>query len=823
MLPDLVIDSLRRYTAGKAALLSWFTTTAENHEALSITSKPSVEELVTLARRIVQATNPPIRVPDPILGCLTETIDLRKQCNAWYEEQGITDPVLRESNRTHRHFFTKLEEILGILRQEPVDEPQILGKQNQDKGDKPSQNPFDAIDIGSLDSMKESDGVDPGHHNTPSQRQPEAEVQSDTSQPTLAYEMEDSDGGLRFAVFCLQVDLQKIRQFVSDRLSLFHNGEISLMRVSIIVNAAIGSSRRLEKDFLEAFPSLATWEQVMEATLPRFARIEEPPFEVLEPSQMETLGDSLFLPFHQLKRFRDRVHKSKQLPTYPPGAVPFMNRGDHEPAIQDNWKYDAIILNELFGEVASLRPDEYVPIQDELVSGLKETLATKCVHLWVVFGLQLFLDTQHLLGESSIRSSPAMTALNLNPGKSVTRGFRELESTGRVFKDINERDIILAQVALKKKFSEDDKKLFRQNVGLVDKWILRDEMRNAWQRERGKQSRPFFFLLHNPVTCGLFQSALLLRQQKTGMAGANAMQYIPSVAHLYNAAKNESLLNGVWPDMEELISLHGSDGIFLGQPPRNSAQYLSSYLIMRGFSAQTFAKRHSNKNVKRSIKGPRLLKSSQLMDSFERLLCQSDPSDSDITVEYIEKLLHKIARSRTTQSQKARDLHGQWGTSKSLDSVQLLMLLEECIAAEEPKLKLNYGALNEQCFLILATLELTMKGMFARWVSKSAGPIRNMNRYQHLLPMFIFCRDYNNIILSMVGRTMQGFIQRRCQVPSEKANGVVSDEGWEGLEEEHPTHNGDCLHWGKCDKNTVEIEQLDQTPVPGSQVEATED
>ncbi|CAF9939483.1 MAG: hypothetical protein ALECFALPRED_008148 [Alectoria fallacina] len=823
MLPDLVIDSLRRYTAGKAALLSWFTTTAETHEALSITSKPSVEELVTLARRIVQATNPSIRVPDPILRCLTETIDLRKRCNAWYEEQGITDPALRESNRTHRHFFTKLEEILGILRQEPVDEPQILGKQNQDKGNKSNQNLFDAIDIGSLDNMKESDGVDPGQHNTPSQQQPEAAVQSETPQPTLAYEMEDSNGGLHFAVFCLQVDLQKIRQTVSDRLSLFHNGEISLMRVSVVVNAAIGSSRRLEKGFLEAFPSFATWEQVMEATLPHFARIKGPPFLILEPSQMETLGDSLFLPFHQLRRFRDRVHKSNQLPTYPPGAVPFMNRGDHEPAIQDSWKYDAIILNELFGEVASLRPDENVPIQDELVSGLKETLATKCVHLWVVFGLQLFLDTQHLLGKSSVRSSPAMTALKLNPGKSVTRGFRELESTGRVFKNINERHIILAQVALKKKFSEDDKKLFRQNVGLVDKWILRDEMRNACQRRRGKQGRPFFFLLHNPVTCGLFQSALLLKQQKTGMAGANAMQYIPSVAHLYNAAKNESLLNGLWPDMEELISLHGSDGIFLGQPPRDSAQYLSSYLIMRGFSAQTFANRRSNKNVKRSIKGPRLLKSSQLMDSFERLLCQSDPSDSDITVEYIETLLHRIARSRTTQSQKARDLQGQWGTSKSLDSVQLLMLLEECIAAEEPKLTFNYNALNEQCFLILATIELTTKGMFARWVSKSAGPIHNMNRYQHLLPMFIFCRDYNNIILSMAGRTMQDFIQRRCQVPSEKANGVVSDEGWEGLEEEHPTHNGDCLHWGKCDKDTVEMERLDQTPISGSQMEATED
>lgn len=362
---------------------------------------------------------------------------------------------------------------------------------------------------------------------------------------------------------------------------------------------------------------------------------------------------------------------------------------------------------------------------------------------------------------------------------------------------------------LKKKFSEHEKKAFRQNVSVVDKWILSDQFIIARQKLVLTQGRPFFFFLHNPVTCGLLQSALLLKLQKKGMANGNATQYMTSVAHLYNAVKNEGLLGELWPDMEELISLHGPDDIFLGQPPRNSAQYLSSYLIVRGFSAQTFATRRLNKKVIKSTKGPRLLKSSELMNSFEKLLCQSDPSDSDITVEYIETLLHKIARRRTTQSQKTRDLRGQWSAKKSLNPVQLLMLLEECIAAEEPKLQVNYGALNEQCFLLLATIELTMKGMFARWVSKSAGPIRNMNKYQHLLPMFIFCRDQDNVILSMVGRTMEEFIRRRCRVPSEKASGVVSDDGWEGFEEEHPTHNGDCLHWGVCERRTGKIEQSD--------------
>ena len=410
MLPDLVIDSLRRYSAEKATLLDWFTTTAEKRRGFTISTKPSVEELVRLARRIVQATDPSIPVPAHVSRSLTETIDLRKRCNAWYEEQGMTDLALRESNRTHRHFFSKLEEILNILTQGHVDEPQILEAQHEDKEDIPDQGPFDATDIGPLDKTNEPDSVNPERQDAP-QQPSEAMLQSTAAQPAISYEMEDSDGGLQFKVFCLQTDLHAIRQFLSERLGRFKDGEISLVRMSVIINAAIGFARRLEKDFLETFPSLTSWEQVVEATFPDVAHLEKAPFEELEPSQVERLGKSLFLPFHQLRRFRHSLHERNELPSYPRGAVPFVDGGDG-PSVQDSWRYDSVILNELFREIVSLRYDENLPVHDELVTGLKETLDSRNVHLWVVFALQLFLDTQHILGESPFECSFTMMTLN---------------------------------------------------------------------------------------------------------------------------------------------------------------------------------------------------------------------------------------------------------------------------------------------------------------------------------------------------------------------------------------------------------------------------
>ena len=816
MLPDLVVDSLRRYTSRKAALLQWFTTIANGRKDLSIPSKPSVEELVTLARRVVQATNPSIPVPASILKSLSETIDLRKRCNAWYEEQGMTDLALRESNRTHRHFLTKLEDILDILTQEYVQESQILVAQNEEDQDMHSQNFFDAVDVESLDSINEPDSIDPEQRST---SQPPAEVvlPSIIPQPALSYEMEDSDGGLQFAVFCLQIDLHAIRQFLSERLSRFRDGEISLVRVSIVINAAIGFARRLEKDFLEAFPSFASWEQVMEATLPDVAHIGKAPFEELEPSKMESLENSLFLPFHQLKWFRDSGNQHNELPKYLLGAVPFMNRGDGL-SVQERWRYDSIILNELFREVVSLRYDEPLPVHDELVQGLQKTLKTQNVHLWVVFGLQLFLDTQRILGNSPIDCFFVLAVLTSNLGKVVTRGFRELGSTGTLFKKLYERHIILVQVERKEKLSEPEKETLRHDVRLVNKWIFEDEFKTARQRMKRPMGRPFFFLLHNPVTCGLFQSALLLKLQQKGMENANSKQHILAVAHLYCAAKNERLLSDLWPDMEEIISL-GSKDLFLGQLARNLKQYLSSYLTVRGCSMQMFAKGRPNKEVTLSNREKRKLKSSKLMNLFETLLSRKDPSNSDITIGYIETLLHRIARSKETQSHKAWDLGGQWGTSKPLDPVQLLTLLDECVAAEEPRLTFNDAALNEQCFLLLATIEIAMEGMFASWLEVSLGPLGpdfNKSHCLHSMPMLVFLQkpDDTMLLLKLVGQTMGDFIRKRCKMPNERTDGVVSDGGWEGLGDEHPLHNGDCLHWGVCGKDKTEAEQPDQTPVP---------
>ena len=57
--------------------------------------------------------------------------------------------------------------------------------------------------------------------------------------------------------------------------------------------------------------------------------------------------------------------------------------GNHN--IQDSWRYDSIVLNEVFEKMALLGRDKDLLEHDELVSGRNETLAARLVHLWVIF------------------------------------------------------------------------------------------------------------------------------------------------------------------------------------------------------------------------------------------------------------------------------------------------------------------------------------------------------------------------------------------------------------------------------------------------------
>lgn len=383
-------------------------------------------------------------------------------------------------------------------------------------------------------------------------------------------------------------------------------------------------------------------------------------------------------------------------------------------------------------------------------------------------------------------------------GEEVTRAFREFKASCDTLKDNTEYFIKYSQVIKKMHFDQAEQDKKRKNSALLNSWIINDIFMQ--QRKRHPElgpGRPFFFLLHNPVVCGLMQCAALLQSQAGGIKKLNKSLYAVSAAHLYNAARNEGDLATRWSDMENLIDLYGRGDIFLGAPPKTVSAYRHHHRMARGGSATNFARDHKG-GYKHSVQNARFLKVPELMETFEKFLCQTDATRTDLNVDLMEKFLHQTAHSQGVQKD---------GSSHKLNPVQLLTLLEQCMEKEEAKLVFNYWTLHHSCWTLLFEIYRELKDEFTAWLDPETRG-GNPNLLLHGLPHYIFDtlgkesgkkRAGKENILSRVGRVMDKFISQKAQNQSLTTVGVVNDEGLE-TETEHGTQNGECIHWGKCDR-----------------------
>lgn len=397
--------------------------------------------------------------------------------------------------------------------------------------------------------------------------------------------------------------------------------------------------------------------------------------------------------------------------------------------------------------------------------------------------------------------------LTITLGEDVTRPFRQFRTSSDIFKGSIEQYIKYSQIIRKKPFDKTEQDGIRNNSAILNGWSAGDVfMRIREQDPQLGLGRPFFFLSHNPVVCGLMQSAALLKLQSGGIKIMNKSIYAASAAHLYNAARTEDCLPSRWPDMETLIDLYGRSDIFLGAPPKTISAYSHHHLVARGFSATNFAKDRSGE-FEYSDRGARGLKVPKILETMQEFLCQSDATKTDINVDLMERFLHQTAHRKAAKNT---------GSSHRVSPLQLLILLEQVMEEEEAKLVFNYYALHYHCWMLLFKIYMELRDEFTAWLP-SGKRNGNPNFLLHFLPPYIFGTMLKESgkkggtkggkdgtgeenILSRVGRVMDVYISEKAQDPSPTTVGVVDDSGLE-TEIEHGTQNGVCIHWGtSCDR-----------------------
>lgn len=186
--------------------------------------------------------------------------------------------------------------------------------------------------------------------------------------------------------------------------------------------------------------------------------------------------------------------------------------------------------------------------------------------------------------------SQIFTDINFTLGKDAGRGYTELKARSeRIITSLTEYEAAKsvhpphwpAILHGRAKVLAEEAKLWA-NVNPIDK-IQKD----AFKLTPGASLFPTVTATifdRNPLLCGIIAFQMQLLYSKLGFALANATENILFTVHMATACKlSRPTLK--WPDMDYLISCHGTRDVFGGRAPKDLADSIIASLLKQGATA----------------------------------------------------------------------------------------------------------------------------------------------------------------------------------------------------------------------------------------------
>lgn len=431
-----------------------------------------VKDFATLAECIARSDKPVVQVPVTVVKALNRAIELRQQ-NHVLSQVGAESKLsvdVEESNQSHANFLDILERTREILKPRMPSKminnfllkplPRSGDQKNSDAGaSEYISNMFDSLDI-QEPPRSFLDGPD---------IQLETGI-SDSREPTYQVEQLQSMEEEYLVTHCLFQDVKQIRSFLRQLWASYKDGDIALVAASITTNTAIEFVRGLEQDILQRFPDKRGYGTILSIfycaqcsssghnPLSRQRPDDSVNFEVYDLTEVVMLPTYLVL--NDLQRFMSSDH----IPIFETGhlGVRDTTTAWTEKPDREKVRDDHLVLIEAFHDLIlmSLITPEAALSEDELVRGIRQMAPGKIIPLWLVFAVQCFLDTQHVLG------------------RDVGRGHTELQRTANAIKASITQNLKFHKLFQNEKwFLQNDAEL-ASSLKRIEEWIHQDLVAN---------------------------------------------------------------------------------------------------------------------------------------------------------------------------------------------------------------------------------------------------------------------------------------------------------------------------------------------------------
>ena len=315
-------------------------------------------------------------------------------------------------------------------------------------------------------------------------------------------------------------------------------------------------------------------------------------------------------------------------------------------------------------------------------------------------------------------------------------------------------------------------------------WIDRDEFVELLRVGR----LPLGGLSPNPVVCGSMQCGIFAKSQSDQITMLEGSLLGTAAACLYNAVRKEGYLDLQWQDMELLIENYDSAEIFDGEPPKDAKEYYNHFARSIDF----YYVKKSGKKRKSQV--------SEILKLFEKLLCQTDPAKTEISVDVVEEFLQRTAHLQGIRRKKKDALRDHWNKNHTLKLTELLTLLNECLNENEPLLHFNHYAFYKSCFLLLMLVKKELCDEFNDFMSSLPFPFRGHTDEDFIWLSAMVFHEFHVTMdskhgpppekwLVKVAGVFKKFLEKYAGKPDGKIIGGFNDAG---------VRNGVCIHWGSC-------------------------
>jgi len=707
MLPPHLRSTYKQYKEGTDRIATWLAVTAKalGFDVLNRTSEMKtvkrkkqtsgpasytipIKDFTTLASHIVEHIKAPSKVSQAVLGVITRAIQARKDSNEWFQEN---EQDATSDDDGHAHFVRILEQVHATLQ------PHSLPKADTEaQEDLNLKNMFAGLQLEDVSEDFEKVGA----QSVPSSV-------SDEKIVVRAQQMKQVMK-LPFAAFALLSDMNRIRTFVQELWRKYLAGHEDLISVSVTADYAIDLVRRLEEDFFAEFPketpkTVLTSLFEMKSALMDISGVhkEEGSRESWHPVMRSTV-EWMFYDIHEHLSFLAKAFPSKKgaiVPYRPYPRSMFRNvfiALDDSPFIDRSEDEKADLIN-MFQECRLLTSfTQTLPVEDELLKGVRYILKTKSVPLWTVFAFRSFLDVRSLMG--SFLEVP----------------FKQLQIVATRAKQSVQAAASNRKGCLNESWPfQKDMTVRRVLIHTIEQWVLTDGYDVLVKRHMPNANFPkedFRILRQHPLLCGLMAFNVHLMTLNCGLAYVNAWGSGMFMAHLYNALRQKGTCQAEWADMESFMNTHESELLFSNGRPDTISDFYKRFELCMGAPLGRYASEKSRdsqfKHFKRKKGGARLLKEAgRVSKALKPRYCAGGfelPTDADVRAVWDHEV---VARMLNARLKAARDEPVPSANATQLSLVDLPSAMQVSIGQELKYVTFDYYSFHCTCWSIMRTIE----------------------------------------------------------------------------------------------------------------------